>query len=521
MSSDPAESTSSPSVSEARAAAQERPKPVPRAAGAAHPHHAEPPPGPTLTQVLLAPWVGIVRPGPAAQHFVAARGLDLLLALLFTTLVASAALLTIQLGHGMRELRLTAPDRQADTPAKQMNWHYVIRERGFGEILEEWYLDVLWPGLAVVWITTGLVLLASTGALGLLMSARVRRVPGRRVAPVLLRAAASTLGLMVTVWVALSAVELILRFAAMDAVALVYTGATIPFAHRFAYDSLSNLLVPVWLVVVIFRSLRVAAGLDLGPVTQRAPRTLCEECGYDLRLLPPGGRCPECGLPLASSLEADQARPGIGWERHRSIASWLKTTWLVMVRPTRFYRRLPIRSGDRGSRSFALSQALGLIVALVLLFATLAVGLPSGSGFGFWMELVAGQGLPIRATTTLLRRLPAHVTVALLIYLVSATVIARFWAWRKVVPEPRCAAKVLDYEAVWLWVFLLAALAGTAGQVLIDLRTRRLGMPVWGGGLMRLGPPDLRPALAGAGLALLLWLIRLRTVRKAIRWANF
>ena len=56
---------------------------------------------------------------------------------------------------------------------------------------------------------------------------------------------------------------------------------------------------------------------------------LCEGCGYTLNGLPEDGRCPECGKPVAESIDAARTAPA--WEHpevHRP-AAFVATTAAV------------------------------------------------------------------------------------------------------------------------------------------------------------------------------------------------
>lgn len=67
-------------------------------------------------------------------------------------------------------------------------------------------------------------------------------------------------------------------------------------------SSLTNLLIPYWMLVLPFLILPTAW---IGAVRKDRQRTrriasgLCGSCGYDLR--GSDGRCPECGVPIAAS----------------------------------------------------------------------------------------------------------------------------------------------------------------------------------------------------------------------------
>ena len=70
---------------------------------------------------------------------------------------------------------------------------------------------------------------------------------------------------------------------------------------------------------------------------------LCEHCGYTLNGLPPDGRCPECGQPVAESLQ-HSGRGLTAWE---SDGKFWATTTRVVLRPSDFYRHLQTRVEER------------------------------------------------------------------------------------------------------------------------------------------------------------------------------
>ncbi|MCC7407118.1 MAG: hypothetical protein IT442_03550 [Phycisphaeraceae bacterium] len=107
-------------------------------------------------------------------------------------------------------------------------------------------------------------------------------------------------------------------------------------------------------------------GLD---VSFPAEDSRCEGCGYALRGLDAAGDCPECGLAIAESSPAK--RVGLPWQREMNFKSWLKTTWLVLTRPSWAFRHLLLQADQEKDWRFLFSHvglvgvvpALGLIVS--------------------------------------------------------------------------------------------------------------------------------------------------------------
>ena len=94
-------------------------------------------------------------------------------------------------------------------------------------------------------------------------------------------------------------------------------------------------------------------------VAPRVPETtdvLCEKCGYVLNGLPPDGRCPECGKPVAESV--GDGRLPTPWDVSANpgpsrLRGFVRTTVDVILRPTHFYRTLAVRASVASARTFA------------------------------------------------------------------------------------------------------------------------------------------------------------------------
>ena len=113
---------------------------------------------------------------------------------------------------------------------------------------------------------------------------------------------------------------------------------------------------------------------------------LCEGCGYVLNGLPEGGRCPECGKPLAESAPTTRRVPA--WEepssKRSSLSRFAATTAECIFSPARFFRQLSVSPDRAASRRFAL---LHWSIASVLL------GLSAWTHFR-WIRLLGGPDDP-------------------------------------------------------------------------------------------------------------------------------
>jgi len=226
---------------------------------------------------------------------------------------------------------------------------------------------------------------------------------------------------------------------------------------------------------------------------------------YDLTHRPANDRCPECGLAIDASLTPELRRPGAAWETRPDALAWLRTSLAVIRAPTRFYGRLKVRTSSELSRRFAGFHFLviGLIAAVwtVLLLLQQVNELELLCGVPFLM----GLGIPL---------------VAWFVHRFVAAVAVSWWVTVGTLPDSAPAAKIVHYEAAWLWVLCLY------DGVLVStfIKDENWISDLLGGwidvGLVRM-PAEPAAVLFGSAAICLYWLRRYHLAVMAVRWGNF
>ncbi|MCA9299425.1 MAG: hypothetical protein KDA28_10180, partial [Phycisphaerales bacterium] len=103
---------------------------------------------------------------------------------------------------------------------------------------------------------------------------------------------------------------------------------------------------------------------------------LCERCGYEIEGLALDTNCPECGLPVRTSLP--QSRPGSPLQQGGAGATW-RTTMALLKRPGRTMADLRIEPTERASKRMRRQFLLpGVLASLgVVLFVGIRDRSPS------------------------------------------------------------------------------------------------------------------------------------------------
>lgn len=236
---------------------------------------------------------------------------------------------------------------------------------------------------------------------------------------------------------------------------------------------------------------------------ERSPR--CEACGYDLRHLPVGGRCTECGLDVALSVEPGRRRWLPAVESSLSLRELALATVEVLLHPSRFYAALPMRESEAGARRFAARQYIAIAgCAAVWLWACIILipGGPPGLFNKIAMPLPMGTAAGLAAWAM-------HRGVA---------AVAIGWVFlRRQLPDPQHARRVLFFEAAYSWSFcLFNGSLVTSFMAFQDWLTQMIrGRMVWG------APLEVWVVLTGNVLLVVGGLMRYVRIIPQVRYANF
>ncbi len=232
---------------------------------------------------------------------------------------------------------------------------------------------------------------------------------------------------------------------------------------------------------------------------------LCEGCGYNLSVLPTGGRCTECGLDIVKSLTHGEYRPGNAWQIDKSARNWSKTALRCLFSPKQFYSQTQTKSAELRGQWFAYLHyaSMAAFGAGWILATTMII---SKSGFRA-EELVFVVYVAASMTTFAAWGVHRFVGAA----------VAMWWHKQDLQRNPAILPIVHTYETVYLWLF--CAFNGL-------FITSQLAIPNWFPGLQfslsLFGlPPESVAIFGGNGILILLWIRRYHRALLAVRWANF
>ncbi len=464
-------------------------------------------PQPALSDVLWAPWGYALQPRRAAAVFVRARRQQVLAAVAIALFVLVVAILGVMywfsVPHGA-EQRLWST--YAVQPTEPAGLHTALHS--FGLVWSRWH-ERGWWGPAE-WAMSAAVI----GPLLLIVAAAWIQLPWvHRAGPLwpsyarALRAQAAGCGAL-----ALSGV--LLAFPVLP----LLDGVTLRLLHVLLYVD-NETAVTLGTGVMLWsaawwmgRAARSAAGDD--PLVL-PPR--CEACGYDLTHQSAAGRCSECGLPLARSLEPDAWRPGSAWQRRPGPWAWLTTMLNVLVRPRRFYARLKVRTPGSADRGFAILTVALLVAAVSAWHVVVCNVIDLCWSWTFrhpWRFYVSSEMLA-EATG----RATVLVWVCWVAYRVACALATTWWSLRRTLADCRWAAVALSYEAAYLSLVVCFWSVTSASLLLCSMWIAWRRGPAW---FFPVGVMTQVVLLFGGPAALALaWLWRLRIIARAIRWSNF
>ncbi|MFQ5807816.1 MAG: hypothetical protein ACE5I3_15325 [Phycisphaerae bacterium] len=461
-------------------------------------------PPPSWRRVFLAPWLGTVRPAAAAACLVAAPARAFWL-ICFAHFLLLAVLLTVLMVWNVSLYPVwaapptTLPGGDPDAPG------YVapppgeeVRSHTFAEVWRDLHAETLLGPAELLFLTVLAVAALLTALLAWLNLPRLHRagpvVPSISRA---LRAVASAFGLGSLLTLALATLVILTHCRPLP---------------RVIMDSPFFFCLPVAIAWLLWRIGRAVEHVQLEPFPDLPP--CCEGCGYDLSHQSSDTRCPECGLVVADSLSPDR-RPGCGWEQppRPRMREWFETTQMVMLLPREFYGKLRLRTPLAAAASFAVRNYVFI-----------------GVGAGVWVLLMwwatqSGVGSFVREWQDVLMILSVFSLWTPLAcwfgHRLGGALVISWWIARRSLPDTRSAAKVLAYEAAYLWVFCAFWGAFATSFVMVN---RPWISEMFGSQFFYAvfrAPGEIVVLFGGTGLLALVWLWRYAVALRAIRWSNY
>jgi hypothetical protein len=474
---------------------------------------------PNWPRLLLAPWLGTVRPAAAAG--VVARATAGRFRVVYAAHVALLALIVVVLelwDATVRQewVRPPAPPGTLPTSVPTTNpaalgyvmvgWTPELRSRSFAEVWRDWHADGVIGPAELTFLLALVIIVVGTAFLAWLYLPRVHRAG--TVTPAFglaFRAVATAGGLLITLTFVAGLIVVSLNHAQR-------LGAAWPAV--FPATMLVFIGFPIAIALILQRIGRASASVAPRAVDLYLPPR-CEGCGYDLSHQPFDARCPECGLVVAESLSPAR-RPGCSWEKReiRRTQAWGETTQMAVLLPREFYGKLRLRTAPAAAAAFAVRNyvLIGIGAGLWVLLMWWAEEANVGSFASEWEDV-----LPLLLAFVL--------WVPLMCWfghrLIGAIVIT-WWIARRSLPDTRWAAKVLAYESAYLWVFcafwgvLATSFVITGRPWISELFGEDFFYAVFAG-----TPGEVVVALGGTGLLALAWLWRYIVALRAVRWSNY
>ncbi len=147
-------------------------------------------------------------------------------------------------------------------------------------------------------------------------------------------------------------------------------------AYRYL-PNLENYILPVTIVLSLLTlwtlgSLLAAVRQDYRTADEmpKPHDPWCEECGYNLLAAEAGGRCPECGTPVARSI-GPEVRPLTPWEERPTLLNFagIRGQLAQLIRrPRELFFAMPTLEGQGAAHRWLLASvcAVGVLAACIL-----------------------------------------------------------------------------------------------------------------------------------------------------------
>lgn len=458
-------------------------------------------------RVLLAPWLGIFRPAAAAETLIAAQPRRFWAVYVLHVLALATIVVWLAIWNAtVQQTWIPPPTPPTSAPATSLpalgyalGWQSELRTRTAAEVWRDWHADGLIGPAELIFFWILVVTGVGTAFLAWLNLPRLHRAgPVPAAFSQSFRTVASAGGLL-TVLATLAGAMIVLAIRADRLNVGVVPGELIVVLV---------IGIPAGVVALLQRIGRAVASVGERPFVLQAPPR-CEGCGYDLTHQAPEALCPECGGGVGRSLSPDR-RPGVDWElrKPRRLGDWLGGAWAVMREPRAFYAKLRLRAPIAAGYAFAVRTYVYIGVAAAA-WALLMIG-------------VSQESLRWQETVTL--TLTAALGVPLICWFghrLGGAIAITWWIFRRSLPDTRWAAKVLAYEAAFLWVFcaywgvLATSFVVADAPWISEVFGTQFFFAVFG------VPGEPAAVFAGTGLLALLWLWRYAVALRSIRWSNF
>ncbi len=449
---------------------------------------------PTWGNVLVAPWVWMVRPARAAAVFCDASRGAVTTSFMVALLVGSLATGAVDIWDATYQSRYVRTSTERNS-AGRFDYERRVLEQSAGEVWREWHANG-WYGRAEGSAVRSAMWLAA--CLAFVAWVNVHEVSGEG-------SPASFYGRATRA--AIAAVGMICALRVLFGVG--YALVTDHFSGRSEWvvtltESVRSALYgfSAWWVGRAVRS----ASVPLPPI-ELPPR--CEGCGYDLRHRSERGCCPECGRDVAAFLSPGVGRIGCAWEDRRGLLSWLSTSVRIALSPRRFHGGLIMRRSMRDARGFAwrhymLAGAAGGVIFGVVVFAGRSLSVASREG----IPIAIGLGLAAWV---------AH-------RLVSGFAVSS-WLLNRMLPDIRWSQRLIEYESAFVWMILFV-------NVLVVFMSKSIAEFLPGAEQTATSIMTSGNVFAGASVRFLIlfvvnsamlvyWLRRYQKAVRAVRWSNF